>query len=294
MAQSKVESKVKKKKRPVVKRKRKKKKTISNKSYLLFVTIVVALYLLFIFRFSLYRGTVDIHTKVEGLDFITPFSEQRKIDKVFKKFDDYVFGADFSHYQGLVYWSRIDTFANGKPVDFVIVRATMGHNGRDMFFRHNWKRIKERKIIRGAYHYYRPNENSLKQAQNFIKRVKLEKGDLPPIFDIERRPRVQSIERLRVGLQRWLKAVEEHYGVKPILYTSDRYFRSYLSKKDFKDYILWIANYNDVRHPRTGHWKMWQFTDKGNLTGVDGFVDFNVFRGNREELEEILFSPVQE
>ncbi len=47
---------------------------------------------------------------------------------------------------------------------------------------------KENKIMRGAYHYYRPNENSIEQANLFIKTVKLQKGDLPPVLDIEKLP----------------------------------------------------------------------------------------------------------
>jgi lysozyme len=165
----------------------------------------------------------------------------------------------------------------------------MGHNGKDIYFNYNWKKLKDRKIIRGAYHYYRPNENSIKQANNFIKRVKLKEGDMPPILDIEQIPTVQSVENLRKGLKRWLDAVEKHYKVKPILYTNDHYFKEYLTKRDFKDYNLWIANYNNVRHPKTGKWKLWQFSEKGNLNGVEGFVDFNVFRGDINDLNGMLY-----
>jgi lysozyme len=35
----------------------------------------------------------------------------------------------------------------------------------------------------GAYHYYRPNENSLEQAALFIKTVSLKKGDFTPVLD---------------------------------------------------------------------------------------------------------------
>ena len=273
---------------------RKKKKPAGRKISVLTVAAIAAviiLLLIYIFRFSIYRKAAEVYTKANHINFTTSLDEKHRIEKVFKKYEDYVFGADFSHYQGIVNWNRIDTFPAGKPVDFVIVRATMGHNGKDMFFRYNWKKLRDKNIIRGAYHYYRPNENSIKQANNFIKHVKLEKGDLPPILDIEQVPTVQSVKNLRVGLKRWLDAVEKHYGVKPILYTGADYFKSYLLKKDFKGYILWIANYSASKHPKTGRWKIWQFTEKGNLKGVDGFVDYNVFRGGREELESILYSP---
>ena len=35
-------------------------------------------------------------------------------------------------------------------------------------------------------------------------------------------------------------------------------------------------------------WSFWQYTDRGKLWGVDGFVDFNVFNGGLEEFGELL------
>ena len=124
-------------------------------------------------------------------------------------------------------------------------------------FKENWKASKERQLIRGAYHYYRPNENSIEQANNFIKNVKLEKGDLPPVLDIEKLPKSQSIDSLKVGLRRWLKKVEKHYKVKPIIYSGESYYNDFL-KKEFSDYPLWIANYNFWRNHLEDDWIYFQ------------------------------------
>ena len=59
-------------------------------------------------------------------------------------------------------------------------------NHKDTKFDYNWKQAEKQNLLRGAYHYYRPNENSTEQANFFIKTVKLGKGDLPPILDIEK------------------------------------------------------------------------------------------------------------
>ena len=42
----------------------------------------------------------------------------------------------------------------------------MGKNGKDVFFQRNWKGAQEEGFILGAYHYYRPNENSTQQFEN--------------------------------------------------------------------------------------------------------------------------------
>ena len=46
---------------------------------------------------------------------------------------------------------------------------------------------------------------------------------MPPILDIEKMPKGQSMSRLKEGLQNWLTLVEQHYGVKPILYSGEKY-----------------------------------------------------------------------
>ncbi len=61
----------------------------------------------------------------------------------------------------------------------------MGADGQDVQFKSNWKNAKANNYLRGAYHYYRPNENSVLQFENFSKMVKLDPGDFPPVLDIE-------------------------------------------------------------------------------------------------------------
>jgi lysozyme len=53
------------------------------------------------------------------------------------------------------------------------------------------------------------------------------------------------LARLKLGLRRWLEAIEAHYKVKPIIYTGEKYYDDFL-KEEFSDY-LWIANYNFYR-----------------------------------------------
>tara|TARA_B100001287_G_scaffold251712_1_gene233127 strand:+ start:4187 stop:4963 length:777 start_codon:yes stop_codon:yes gene_type:complete len=199
---------------------------------------------------------------------------------------DYIYGIDISEYQGVIAWNKIHKINEEKTIDFVIVRATAGNNHRDRFFTSNWREAGNKKIIRGAYHYFRPNENSTEQANNFIKNVKLSSGDLPPIIDIERISKIQSINSLKVGVRNWMKIIEEHYGIKPILYTGAHYYKDYLAK-DFNEYKLWVANYNQVNLPLKKHkWMMWQFSDNGSASGIKGPVDLNLFKGSKVELKK--------
>ena len=188
-----------------------------------------------------------------------------------------------SEYQSEIDWEQTYHIDESFELSFVFIRATAGKNKTDKRFKENWKASKERELIRGAYHYYRPNENSIEQAENFIKTVKLQKGDLPPVLDIEKLPKSQSIDSLKVGLRRWLNKVEKHYKVKPIIYSGESYYTDFL-KEEFSDYPLWIANYNFWRNHLEDDWLFWQFTEKAQIDGIEGMVDVNIFNGDKNKL----------
>lgn len=215
-------------------------------------------------------------------------SEQSKIASVLEKNKNNTFGIDISQYQGIINWQKVKTIEEKVPITFVIIRATAGKNKRDIYFTYNWRESKKMKYIRGAYHYYRPNENSIKQADYFIKNVSLQNGDLPPILDIESISTIQSIENLKIGIKRWLDKIENHYKVKPIIYTGDSFYKTYLNNNEFNKYTLWIANYNNIDQPLNKNWKIWQFSEKGKIIGISEFVDLNVVNGDLKKLKELL------
>ena len=206
--------------------------------------------------------------------------------QVLEKHEGKSVGIDVSEYQGRISWSYVDTIEKKYPLHYVFIRATVGKDRPDRQFERNWLGAKENKMIRGAYHYYRPNENSIEQAELFISTVTLEKGDLPPVLDIEKLPKNQSIANLKLGLKRWLKAVESHYGVKPIIYTGERYYDDFL-KEEFSDYLFWIANYNFYREEIDSDWLFWQFTEKASVPGIKGNVDVNIYNGDLQQLQFI-------
>ncbi|KRD07446.1 glycoside hydrolase [Flavobacterium sp. Root901] len=197
-----------------------------------------------------------------------------------------VIGIDVSEFQGKVDWEEVEILEEKYPVQFVFIRATAGNDRVDSQFKRNWAGAKENKIMRGAYHYYRPNENSIEQADLFIKTVKLQKGDLPPVLDIEKLPKNQPLDSLKKGLKRWLTKVEKHYQVRPIIYSGERYYSDFL-KEEFGEYLFWIANYNFYREKIEDDWLFWQFTEKASLPGIEHRVDVNIYNGDIEQLQFI-------
>ncbi|MBS7333170.1 MAG: glycoside hydrolase family 25 protein [Weeksellaceae bacterium] len=196
------------------------------------------------------------------------------------------FGLDVSQYQGEINWSEMNMIYDIYPINFVYIRSTMGAINTDNRFDENWEGAKQNDFIRGAYHFYRPDENSTAQAQNFIQNVELETGDLPPVLDIETMPRTQSMERLVEGLKNWCTIIEEHYGIQPIIYTSDKYYEDFL-RSHFEGYTIWIANYNFFVEEMKPHWNFWQFTEKGQIKGTKEKVDINVYNGTVDDLKSL-------
>lgn len=253
-------------------------------------SVVIPLFVIALFAVVHYRTGITYYVKSLLMPSVLPSVETKRHDArnvfLMEKHNDNVFGIDVSHYQGNIRWDDVFTINNRFPVDFVFVRASMGASAQDRLFDKNWKAVKRVAKLRGAYHYYRPNENSARQANNFIRTVRLEPGDLPPVLDIEERPRHQSMDSLTVGLRRWLQIVEAHYGVQPILYSGDSYYTDFL-EKEFSGYKLWIANYNFWIEKPKKHWHFWQFSEKGTVEGIDTPVDLNMFVGDIIDLEKL-------
>ena len=212
--------------------------------------------------------------------------EDKRINDIIANHEGKIFGIDVSQYQGTIDWENLEAIEEQFEIKFVVVRATAGSKKVDRNFKKNWKNLSSTVYIQGAYHYYRPDENSTDQANNFIKNVKLRKGHLPPILDIEKMPKGQSMEKLKEGLQNWLTLVEKQYGVKPIIYTGEKYFEDFL-QDDFPNYKFWIANYNPWKEKIEDNYLMWQFTEKAQLHGINELVDVNVFNGNVADLKKV-------
>ena len=234
----------------------------------------------------LYYLGFKTNKRIEALSKDERRIEDLRIYEILSRHKDKVFGFDVSEYQGKINWDKVQQNNIDFPLKFVFIRATAGSNRGDNTFKNNWAAAKEKGFIRGAYHYYRPNENSIKQADNFINTVKLREGDLPPVLDIEKIPRKQSMDSLKAGLKRWLDKVERHYGVKPIIYSGESFYADFL-EKEFKGYKLWIANYSFFEEEIRKEWLFWQFTDKAELQGIEGNVDVNIYNGDGSGINEL-------
>ncbi|MDR2425049.1 MAG: glycoside hydrolase family 25 protein [Prevotellaceae bacterium] len=201
-----------------------------------------------------------------------------------------VVGVDVSRYQGKINWKNIENIVDGKKkvaIRFAILKATEGRSLKDPMFDASWKNISQTKLIRGAYHYFVPSRDASEQAKNFIDCVELKRGDLPPVLDVETLGG-RSVAKLRENMKIWLKEVEKHYAIKPIIYSYIDFYEQYLADDDeLKDYPFWVAHYHKRKIRFQEKWFFWQFSDCGRIAGIAEDVDFNVFNGTFEQLLEL-------
>ena len=198
-----------------------------------------------------------------------------------------VHGIDISHYQGDIDWLELmQSRLTDYPIEFVFMKATEGGDHGDDTFARNFSEAGKHGFIRGAYHFFSPKTDPLKQADFFIRTVQLAPGDLPPVLDVEVTGK-KTKKELQQNIKRWLDRVEAHYGVKPILYTSYKFKTRYLDDSIFNTYPYWIAHYYVDSVKYEGKWHFWQHSDVGTVPGIDEDVDLNVFNGSLEELKRM-------
>lgn len=206
-----------------------------------------------------------------------------------------IYGMDVSNHQSRIDWENLALYADSagrvsgklteseylQPVVFAFIKSTEGADWVAHSFKRNFAEAKRCGIVRGAYHFLRLSDIE-GQIKNFISHTPLEKGDLPPVLDMEldNREMARHHELAVKYAHRWLEAVERHYGVKPILYTYDSYYNSYLKGHGFDGYDFFIARYHPDSQPRVPHLEIWQFTEHGHAGGIKGKVDLDEFFGD--------------
>ena len=190
-----------------------------------------------------------------------------------------VHGIDVSAYQGRINWPEVAR----NRVRFAFIKASEGSSLRDPRFARNWRNARAAGVLCGAYHYFQPNRDGATQAELFERTVPLAPGDLPPVLDVEAAS-FHDVAVMRREVAVWLRLVEAHYGVRPILYSNHSFYQHHLAGH-FDDYPLWLAHY-EVARPALARsrWIIWQHSDEAYVPGIRGVVDFNVFQGSFNEL----------
>ena len=207
-------------------------------------------------------------------------------------------GIDVSHHQGSIDWTRVA----GSGVRFVFARASAGTLTEDGTYGANRVGARNAGLAVGAYHFANPDaatNDALNEANWFIQLASPASGDLRPVLDIEVSNGL-SQSALTSWVQIWLARVFEARGVRPIIYTSPNFWRTYLGDTTWfaaNGYtILWTAHWTTASSPSVPAsnwggqgWTFWQYSSSGTVPGIAGPADLDRYNGTA--LPASLFIP---
>ena len=197
-------------------------------------------------------------------------------------------GADVSSYQGDIEWDVLS-----KNMDFVFIKATEGSKYTDEYFADNFSGAANCGLIHGAYHFFSFESSGEAQAANFINAIdstEMTDGMLPPVIDVELYGEYttspESAEKVIPEIRAMSAAIEEHYGVRPIIYCTGTAYSLY--HEGFDGCLLWERNV--YFKPFHKDWTFWQYSDSEIMDGYSGeekHIDMNVFKGSASQLEDL-------
>ncbi|KAG8719439.1 hypothetical protein FRC08_002824 [Ceratobasidium sp. 394] len=195
-------------------------------------------------------------------------------------------GIDVASYQRNVDWAA----QKRAGVTFAYVKATEGTSYRNPYFDQQYIGSYKVGIIRGAYHFARPDKSSgVAQADYFLEHGGGWSADgktLPGMLDMESGPHSKCHGLSAARMVSWIKSFSDHYHAKtgryPTIYTSLDWWKTCTGNTAAfgKTNPLDIAHYS----PSVGtlpagwtHWTFWQYKVVNNL-------DYDYFNGDAAAL----------
>ncbi len=201
----------------------------------------------------------------------------------------YLHGIDVSKWQG-----KIDFFkVRETGIRLVYIKATQGDNYMDPDFERNYREAEKERLAIGFYHYVtaRTTTEARNEAHFFASHIKGKRQHARPVMDFEVFGNLNQAEIRETALH-FLTALEEETGHKPAIYTDASNASGIFADDRFREYPLWIAEY-EVTHPHMENpwhrWSGWQYTDRGRVNGIAGDVDRDYFR--KEILLDVTEPP---
>ena len=203
-----------------------------------------------------------------------------KIEDMILKYktEDTLIGIDVSNHQGDIDWETV----KNSGVEFVFIRIGYGHNREakimeDEKFRQNLEEARNAGLKVGLYFYSYATEiwEAEEQANWIVKTLNGEKIDLPIVFDYETWKSFPTyninIVDLNKVAKRFLDILHDN-GYEGMNYSSKYYLNTIWN---ISEYPTWLAHYvSKTNYDKD--FKVWQFSNTGEVPGINGFVDLDV------------------
>ncbi len=184
---------------------------------------------------------------------------------------------DISHHQGRIDWSKFE-----KEVALVIIRVQDGIGVVDREYKSYVAEAKKRGIPFGHYAFARFTSvaQAKQEAQSFYERGG--KDALFWVVDVE----VKTMNDMVAGTQAYVDELRKLGAKKIGGYFGHHSYKAWGLDKVKRIDFTWIPRYgvnNGTLSTKPAFpCDLWQYTDKGKVSGVNGYVDLNTLNGNKK------------
>lgn len=185
-------------------------------------------------------------------------------------------GIDVSMWQGDIDFEEVAE----SGVDTVYIRSSLGCDYTDPYFEQNYERARAAGLNVGFYHYVtaRTVSQAEYQAHFFVNTIQGKEFQCRLAMDFEDLTTLSAAEANEIGLA-FIRTVEDLSGKGTVVY-SDAYNAGAVFGGGLTAYPLWIAEYG-VSEPSSAvnwdSWAGWQYSDMGNVAGISGPVDLDLY-----------------
>lgn len=191
-----------------------------------------------------------------------------------------VLGIDVSTWNGNINWNQV----KNSGVSYVIIRtgfrgSTQGALVEDNKFRQNIQGALNAGLKVGVYFFTQAvNEvEAVEEASMVLSQIKGYKITYPVFIDVEssggRADGLDSGTRTRV-INAFCQTIQNG-GYRAGIYANKTWLAQKMNISALSGYKIWLAQYN-TQVTYGGRYDMWQYSDKGSISGISGKVDMNL------------------
>ena len=188
-------------------------------------------------------------------------------------------GIDVSHHQGVIDWESV----KAAGIDFAIIRCGYGMNLTEQDDRQWSRNVSECErlgIPYGVYFYSyaMTADMAVEEGAHAVRLLEGHNPDLPVFYDLEENSQLVLGSGGLAEIARIFCDIVSSKGYEVGVYASLNWWQYYLTDAVFENWHRWVAEWRSSCH-YNGRYEMWQYTDEGSISGINGYVDMDYWYG---------------
>lgn len=190
-------------------------------------------------------------------------------------------GIDVSKYNRDIDWEKVK--ASG--IEYAIIR--LGYRGsgtgslvEDPYYERNIRGAREAGLKTGVYFFTQAlNETeAVEEASMVCALCPKEDLDLPVFLDVESsggRGDPVAKDQRTANIRAFVETLQAR-GYSAGVYANKKWLTSYINAGEISDFPIWLAQYKVSRPTYEGKYDAWQYSSKGHVEGIEGYVDLDL------------------